>query len=145
MARTANKRKEPTKPKLTVSGEGERKSNVSGDGEERLHRAWALFDKSGKTYFAREMKPAVYASGHAHRITDNSVRIGDLNMKQLRQELVVDTIKRANFLGLRDKVDEMMQNPPKPFFNEIYQMLNTTFKVLVSLGFIMDITASRCL
>lgn len=49
----------------------------------------------------RFLKPVVFASGTADRITDNNAKAGEPSMKQMRIKLIKDTIDSENFVGLR--------------------------------------------
>ena len=45
-----------------------------------------LGSKSGKTAMMLHLKPAVYRSGNAHRITDNHANVGEMKMAAFRHE-----------------------------------------------------------
>lgn len=81
----------------------------------------------------RFLKPAVFASGIADRITDNNAKVGDTNMKLLRMKLVKATIESEDFGGLRGSTDAMFSpgRAPSKFFVQVHGMLNTSNKVLL--------------
>ena len=81
----------------------------------------------------RFLKPVVFASGTADRITDNNAKAGEPSMKQMRIKLIKDTIDSENFVGLRGSTQAMFSTDraPSQFFIDILAMLNQTSKVLL--------------
>ena len=99
-----------------------------------------LGSKSGKTAMMRHLKPAVYRSGNAHRITDNHAAIhanvGEMKMAAFRRQLVVRVVKTENFAGLRDEIVNIMKDDAAEadFLSSIYFALNQTIKVMHAYG-----------
>ena len=95
-----------------------------------------LSSKSGKTAMMLHLKPAVYRSGNAHRITDNHANVGEMMMAAFRRQLVVRVVKTENFAGLRDEIVNIMQGDAAEadFLNVIYFALNQTIKVMHAYG-----------
>jgi len=99
---------------------------------ERIHPGWELINtKSGKTFLMRDLKVAMFSSGHGHRLTENSLKVGNIGMPQVRTQITVETIKRQNVGGVRPVIDVMMQNPPADWDSSIYGMMNGSSKVLL--------------
>ena len=123
----AAKKRQHTPRKASRGPVGQSASISSGEVEHRIDpmRGMAILgSKSGKTAMMLHLKPAVYRSGNAHRITDNHANVGEMKMASFRRQLVVRVVKTENLAVLREEIVNIMQlegdAAEADFLNAIY-------------------------